>query len=132
MLKTHAYAAVDPKSPLGPFNFERREPGARDVQIEILYCGVCHSDIHQVRDEWGGSIYPMVPGHEIVGRVSAVGGAGEKFKGGGPAAGGGVVGSDRGGENCVAGGEQECMESAGGADHKIEKSGETAYGGGGG
>jgi len=73
---------VDTKSALRPWSFERREPGARDVVVEIAYCGVCHSDIHQVRDEWGGSIYPMVPGHEIVGRVTAVGGEVTRFKAG--------------------------------------------------
>ena len=68
-LKTAAWAATSPKSPLAPFTIERREPGPHDVRIDILFCGVCHSDIHQARDEWGDSIFPMVPGHEIVGRV---------------------------------------------------------------
>src|SRR6476620_8095360 len=62
-LKTPAYAAKSAKSPLGPFSIERRTPRPHDVLIDILYCGVCHSDVHQVRDEWGGSIFPMVPGH---------------------------------------------------------------------
>ncbi|MGZ9159345.1 MAG: alcohol dehydrogenase catalytic domain-containing protein, partial [Nitrospira sp.] len=70
MAKAIGYAAYDPKKPLAPFDFERREPGPDDVQIEILYCGVCHSDLHQARDEWGNSAFPMVPGHEIVGRVT--------------------------------------------------------------
>ena len=73
MLPTKGYAAFDPKSPLRPFAFERREPAAHDVLISIQFCGVCHSDLHQVRDEWGGSRFPMVPGHEIVGRVVKVG-----------------------------------------------------------
>jgi alcohol dehydrogenase (NADP+) len=73
MPTVRAYAAADPKASLQPTTIERREPGPRDVVIDVLFCGVCHSDIHQVRDEWGGSIYPMVPGHEIVGRVTAVG-----------------------------------------------------------
>ena len=73
MLPTKGFAASDAASALGPFQFERREPGPQDVQIEILYCGVCHSDIHQVRNEWGGTLYPIVPGHEIVGRVTKVG-----------------------------------------------------------
>src|ERR1700686_255845 len=73
MQKTKGYAAAAAKAPLGPFAFERRDVGEGDVAIEIKYCGVCHSDIHQVRDEWGGSAYPMVPGHEIVGRVARVG-----------------------------------------------------------
>ena len=79
-MKSHGYAAFDTKSALRPWSFERREPGPRDVVVEIAYCGICHSDIHQVRDEWGGSIYPMVPGHEIVGRVTAVGAEVTRFK----------------------------------------------------
>ena len=73
MIPAKAYAAQSKTSPLTPWNFERRDPGPRDVLIDILYSGICHSDIHQVRDEWGASIYPMVPGHEIVGRVEKVG-----------------------------------------------------------
>jgi alcohol dehydrogenase (NADP+) len=73
MLKTHGYATHSANSPLVPFNFERRELGSKDIQIEILYCGVCHSDIHQVRNEWGNSTFPMVPGHEIIGKVTAIG-----------------------------------------------------------
>src|SRR5436309_2025267 len=80
MIQSKGYAAQSAKSPLTPFSFERRDPRANDVVIEILYSGICHSDIHQVRDEWGGSMYPMVPGHEIVGRVTAVGGEVKKFK----------------------------------------------------
>jgi uncharacterized zinc-type alcohol dehydrogenase-like protein len=71
--KTQAYAAQSAKTPLGPFSIERREPDARDVKIDILYCGVCHSDLHTARGEWGGVKFPSVPGHEIVGRVSAAG-----------------------------------------------------------
>lgn len=73
MLKSYGYAAYDPQTPLRPFHFERRDPGPTDIRIEILYCGVCHSDLHQVRNEWHGSAFPMVPGHEIVGRVTEVG-----------------------------------------------------------
>ena len=80
--------------------------------VEIDYCGICHSDIHQVRDEWGGSIYPMVPGHEIVGHVTAVGGAVKKFKVGDLAAVGVIVDSDRVCENCMAGEEQYCIKGA--------------------
>ena len=72
-MRVPAYAARGPQEPLGPFTVERREAHPDDVTIDILYCGICHSDVHQVRDEWGGSIYPMVPGHEIVGRVAEVG-----------------------------------------------------------
>ena len=77
-LKTAAWAATSPSAPLAPFSIERRAPGPKDVRIEILFCGVCHSDIHQARDEWGNSSFPMVPGHEIVGRVVEVGGRGHE------------------------------------------------------
>jgi len=80
MQKTIGYAAHDHHSPLVPFRFERRDPMPTDVQIEILFCGVCHSDLHQVRNEWGGSVFPIVPGHEIVGRVAAIGSAVTDFK----------------------------------------------------
>ena len=80
MQKTKGYAATAVKAPLGPFAFERRDLRENDVAIEIKYCGICHSDIHQVRDEWGGSIFPMVPGHEIAGIVTAVGGKVTKYK----------------------------------------------------
>ena len=73
MIKTKSYAAQSATSPLAPHEIERREPGADDVRIEILYCGVCHSDLHTARNEWTGTLYPCVPGHEIVGRVVAVG-----------------------------------------------------------
>jgi alcohol dehydrogenase (NADP+) len=72
MVATFGYGASSPTAPLGPFRFERREPGPRDVEIEILYCGVCHADLHLARDEQGGAVYPVVPGHEIVGRVTRV------------------------------------------------------------
>ena len=64
MIPTKGFAAQNATTPLAPFQFERRDPGPNDVQIEIIYCGVCHSDLHQIRDEWGGAIFPMVPGHE--------------------------------------------------------------------
>jgi uncharacterized zinc-type alcohol dehydrogenase-like protein len=80
MTKVHAYAAHSPKEPLGPFSIERRDPRADDVVIDILFCGICHSDIHQVRNEWGNATYPMVPGHEIVGRVAEVGSDVRKVK----------------------------------------------------
>ena len=80
--KTAAYAATSATTPIEPFEIERRAPRPNDVAIEILFCGVCHSDIHQARNEWGGSIFPMVPGHEIVGRVTSVGSAVKKFKAG--------------------------------------------------
>jgi uncharacterized zinc-type alcohol dehydrogenase-like protein len=80
MSSVKAYAAYDAATPLRDYQLERRVPGPYDVQIEILYCGVCHSDVHQVRNEWGNSMYPMVPGHEIVGRVTAVGNLVTKFR----------------------------------------------------
>ncbi|CAD6871812.1 NAD(P)-dependent alcohol dehydrogenase [Methylomonas fluvii] len=80
MLKTVGYAAYNPQTPLRSFHFERRQPGPTDVRIEILYCGVCHSDLHQVRNEWRGTTFPIVPGHEIVGRVVEVGSQVTNFK----------------------------------------------------
>lgn len=103
------YAAHGPTAPLVPFQFERREPGPRDVQIEILYCGVCHSDLHQVRNEWAGTAYPIVPGHEIVGRVLRVGSEVSRFKAGDLAAVGCMVGSCRHCVDCRAGLEQYCL-----------------------
>ena len=82
MSVTRAYAAQSPDAKLGPFQIERRELRPRDVQFEILFCGVCHSDVHMARNEWKQTIYPVVPGHEIVGRVTAVGDKVTKFKAG--------------------------------------------------
>jgi uncharacterized zinc-type alcohol dehydrogenase-like protein len=107
-MKSHGYAALDSKSALAPYSFERREPGVGDVVVEIAYCGICHSDIHQVRDEWGGAIYPMVPGHEIVGRVTAVGAEVAKFKVGDLAGIGVMVDSCRVCPNCKAHEEAYC------------------------
>ncbi|MFC0679723.1 NAD(P)-dependent alcohol dehydrogenase [Lysobacter korlensis] len=108
MLPTAAYAAHEPRSPLAPFMIERREPGPDEVLIDILYCGVCHSDVHQARDEWGGAIFPMVPGHEIVGRVSRVGDAVQRFKVGDAVGVGCFVDSCRQCPQCLAGVEQHC------------------------
>ncbi len=108
MTQTKGYAAQSKTEPVTPFEFERRAPGPTDVQIEILFCGVCHSDLHQIRDEWGGSIYPMVPGHEIVGRVTEVGSAVTKFKAGDLAGVGCMVDSCRECESCSIGLEQYC------------------------
>jgi alcohol dehydrogenase (NADP+) len=107
-MKSYGYAAHDPKSPLVPFDFEHRDPGPDDIAIEIAYSGICHSDIHQARDEWGGSIYPMVPGHEIVGHVISVGANVTKFKVGDRAAVGVMVNSCRECDNCKAGTESYC------------------------
>jgi uncharacterized zinc-type alcohol dehydrogenase-like protein len=108
MIATNAYAASSATSPLGPFSLQRREPTATDVQIEILFCGVCHSDLHTARDEWGGTTYPCVPGHEIVGRVMKVGRDVKGFKAGDDAAVGCMVDSDRTCPNCQADMEQFC------------------------
>lgn len=110
MIPVNAYAAMNPISPLGPFSFERRSVGPNDVHIEILYCGVCHSDIHQARDEWGGSVYPMVPGHEIVGKVIAVGAAVKKFVQGDLAGVGVLVDSCRVCKHCMQDLENYCVE----------------------
>src|SRR5579862_493601 len=106
-----AFAASDAKSGLAPASITRRAPRPQDVQIEILYCGVCHSDLHQVRDEWRSvmpTIYPCVPGHEIVGRVTGIGSGVTKFKEGDLAAVGCMVDSCRKCPSCLAGEEQYC------------------------
>src|SRR5258708_2433190 len=112
-MSTKAYAAQSPKSPLAPFTLSRRDPLPTDVQIDILYCGVCHSDLHQVRNEWKEVVpttYPCVPGHEIVGRVTKVGRDVKKFKTGDYAAVGCMVESCRTCPNCVQGLEQYCVK----------------------
>jgi uncharacterized zinc-type alcohol dehydrogenase-like protein len=105
---TRAYAAQSPAAKLAPFQIERRELRPRDVQLEILFCGVCHSDIHMARNEWKQTIYPVVPGHEIVGRVTAVGNKVTKFKAGDLAGVGCLVDSCRQCANCKKGLEQYC------------------------
>lgn len=129
-LETPAFAAATARSSLAPFTIARREPGPRDVLIEIAYCGVCHSDIHQVRDEWGGSIFPMVPGHEIVGRVARVGGEVRRWKVGDTVGVGCFVDSCRTCEACVAGEEQYCAEDCTMTYNGRERgSGAPTYGG---
>ena len=103
-----AFAALDATSPLGPLTITRRDPGPKDVQIDILYCGVCHSDLHFARNEWGMTLYPIVPGHEILGRVTAVGADVTKFKVGDTAAVGCLVDSCRECASCREGLEQYC------------------------
>lgn len=130
MTPTKGYAAQSATTPVAPFNFERREPGPRDVQIQILYCGVCHSDLHQIRNEWGNSIYPMVPGHEIVGRVTAVGAQVKKFKEGDLAGIGCLVDSCRECSNCKDGLEQYCENGSSATYNGYEQDGKTpTYGG---
>lgn len=106
---TKAYAAKSAQTPLEPFTFERRDPGPRDVAIDIDYCGICHSDLHQARNEWGGSTFPMVPGHEIAGRVARVGSAVTRYKPGDRVGVGCFVDSCRECEYCKRGDEQYCQ-----------------------
>jgi alcohol dehydrogenase (NADP+) len=109
-VSTRAYAAQTATSALAPHTIQRRDPAPDDVAIDILYCGVCHSDLHQARNEWGNSIYPVVPGHEIVGRVVKVGKNVKKFKEGDIAAVGCMVDSCRSCANCQRGLEQYCLQ----------------------
>jgi alcohol dehydrogenase (NADP+) len=108
--KVKAYAAQSADKPLAPFSFDRRDPGSHDIQIDILYCGVCHSDLHQARDDWSNALYPMVPGHEIVGRVVRVGEHVKKVKAGDFAAVGVIIDSCRRCEPCNGDLEQYCAE----------------------
>jgi uncharacterized zinc-type alcohol dehydrogenase-like protein len=130
MIAVKGYAAQNAKAPLAPFSFERRTPGTNDVLIDILYCGVCHSDIHQVRDEWGGSIFPMVPGHEIVGRISQVGSGVKNFKVGDLAGVGCLVDSCRTCPSCQQNLEQFCEVHSVGTYNSLEMDRKTpTYGG---
>jgi len=130
MLATRGYAVKSPSSKFEPFNFERREPGPNDLLIEILHCGICHSDIHQARDEWGGSIFPMVPGHEIVGRVTRVGSDAKRFKAGDLAGVGCFIDSCRTCASCKEGLEQYCEIGPNFTYNSREKDGKTpTYGG---
>jgi uncharacterized zinc-type alcohol dehydrogenase-like protein len=108
MYHAKAYSAASATSPLASTTIERRDLTEHDVQIEILFCGICHSDLHAARNEWGGTIYPIVPGHEIVGRVTKVGSAVTKYKPGDLAGVGCLVDSDRTCPNCKAGLENFC------------------------
>jgi uncharacterized zinc-type alcohol dehydrogenase-like protein len=112
MIKAKAFAAQSATTPLAPFSFERRDPGPLDVQIQILFCGVCHSDLHTARSEWGPSLYPCVPGHEMVGKVVKVGADVKKFKEGDFAGVGCMVDSCRTCANCKADLEQFCENGA--------------------
>jgi uncharacterized zinc-type alcohol dehydrogenase-like protein len=112
MIQVCGYAAKQAKTPLSPYSFERREPRDHDVVIDIQYCGICHSDIHQVNNEWGASSYPMVPGHEIVGIVSQVGTKVSSYKVGDRAGVGNFVDSCRKCGPCHKGLEQYCVKGA--------------------
>jgi uncharacterized zinc-type alcohol dehydrogenase-like protein len=129
-MSTKAYSAQAATSPLAPSTIKRREPLATDVQIDILFCGVCHSDLHQVRNEWHNTVYPCVPGHEIVGRVSKVGSDVKKFKVGDMAAVGCMVDSCRKCSSCQKGLEQYCLHSPTFTYNSEDKvSGGITYGG---
>jgi alcohol dehydrogenase (NADP+) len=129
MPKAKGYAAAAAKAPLQPYSFTRREPREQDVAIDIKYSGICHSDIHQARDEWGGAIFPMVPGHEIAGIVTAVGSKVTKFKVGDKVGIGCMVDSCRTCEQCKEGLEQYCAVGAVWTYNAKDKDGEPTFGG---
>ena len=130
MSKVHGYAAQSATTPMAPFSFERREPGQLDVAFDILHCGVCHSDLHTVRGEWGGTTFPSVPGHEIVGRVTAVGDLVIKFKVGDLVGVGCMVDSCQHCKPCGDGLEQYCDNGFTGTYGGPEQgTGATTYGG---
>jgi alcohol dehydrogenase (NADP+) len=129
MIQAKGYAAQTAESELAPWQFERRDIGAHDVQIEILYCGVCHTDIHLTRNEWFPGIFPMVPGHEIVGKVSAVGNHVKKFSVGDVGGVGVMVDSCRECEDCKNGHEQFCTVSPVQTYNNMGKDGLPTYGG---
>jgi uncharacterized zinc-type alcohol dehydrogenase-like protein len=124
------YAVKSAKAPLESFSFERRELLEKDVQLEIYYAGICHSDIHQAREEWGPAIFPMVPGHEIVGRVTKIASGVTKFKVGDLIGVGVFVDSCRKCESCKAGLEQYCVEGMTGTYNTYERDGKTVAMGG--
>lgn len=124
------YAVKSAKAPLEPFSFERRNLGSKDVALDIYYAGICHSDIHQAREEWGPAIFPMVPGHEIAGKVTAVGSDVRKFQVGDLIGVGVFVDSCRKCESCKAGLEQYCVEGMTGTYNTYERDGKTVAMGG--
>ncbi|MBX7146330.1 MAG: NAD(P)-dependent alcohol dehydrogenase [Alphaproteobacteria bacterium] len=130
MIKTKAYAALDAGSPLQPFSFERRDPNPSDVVIKIDYCGICHTDIHQVRNEWKNSTYPMVPGHEIVGTVVKIGTKVTKYKVGDKVGVGCFVDSCRVCSSCQNHLEQYCLNGMSATYNSVERDGKTKTQGG--
>ena len=118
MISTTGYAAFGPSAPLAPWTFDRREPGARDVQVQILFCGICHSDLHTVRNEWGKIAFPQVPGHEIVGRVVATGAEVSR-----------VTVGQMVGVGCLVDSCQDCPSCGGGLEQYCEKGSTGTYGG---
>ena len=129
-MKSRAYAALAAKTDLVPYEFERRELGSNDVALDISYAGICHSDIHQVAEEWGPAIFPMVPGHEIAGIVTAVGTKASKFSVGDKIGVGVFVDSCRNCESCQKGLQQYCVEGMTGTYNGLERDGKTVAMGG--
>jgi uncharacterized zinc-type alcohol dehydrogenase-like protein len=129
MIPTKAYAAQSPTTDLTPWTFERRDVGPHDVQIDIAFCGVCHSDLHQIKNEWFPGIFPMVPGHEIVGRIRQVGDHVKKFKAGDLAGVGCMVDSCQVCSNCQEGLEQYCLEGNTQTYNNLGRDGQPTYGG---
>lgn len=129
-MQTRGYVVKAAKKPLESYDFQRRELRPRDVALDIFYAGICHSDIHQAREEWGAAIFPMVPGHEIVGKVTQVGSQVSKFKIGQLIGVGVFVDSCRKCSSCNAGLEQYCVEGMTGTYNAYERDGKTiAFGG---
>ena len=130
MTSARGFAVLSPKEQLVPFNFERRQLRAGDVEISISHAGICHSDIHQGREEWGQALFPMVPGHEIVGRVKSVGSEVGSFAVGDLVGVGVFIDSCRNCDNCKAGLQQYCFEGMTGTYNTLERDGKSvAYGG---
>lgn len=120
-MESKGYAAISGNAKLEPYTFERRDLGAHDVALDIAYGGICHSDIHQVREEWGSSLFPMVPGHEIVGRVTSIGSSVSKFAIGDLIGIGVFIDSCRECENCLAGKQQYCLGGMTGTYNTYER-----------
>ncbi len=129
MLQSLGYAVQSATTPLAPFSFERRDPLPSDIVVEIQFSGVCHSDLHQARNEWNNALYPMVPGHEIIGRVTRVGSAVKKFKVGDTAGVGVLVDSCRTCPSCKAGEQQYCDKGMTATYNARDKNGELTFGG---
>ena len=129
MITSKGWAAQSPETDLAPWTFERRDVGPHDVQIEIQYCGVCHSDLHQIKNDWFPGLFHMVPGHEIVGKITATGDHVKKFKTGEIAGVGCLVDSCRTCENCKEGLEQYCLNGGVQTYNNKDKQGQPTYGG---
>jgi uncharacterized zinc-type alcohol dehydrogenase-like protein len=130
MIPVSGYAAQQVNEPLTPYGFERRDPRDYDVMIEIQYCGICHTDIHQVRNEWGASNYPMVPGHEITGIVTGLGQKATRYKIGDKVAIGCFIDSCRKCNPCHQGLEQYCVNGPTLTYNSLENDGQTLTQGG--